>query len=170
MAEAIVELRLERSPGDRRLYLLGDVGTLRLPGFAARVAVAESGGRRWRFDRGRFWQRAVEATDETGEPAGRFEPRSIRRGGAVRWRGRELALRPASTWRERYALADGDRELATFEGKSWGRSPVRVSVDDLDQLDPGLVLFATFVVRGLAEEADGAAAGAASAAGAGGGS
>jgi hypothetical protein len=163
----MVDLQLERSPGDRRLYLLGDVGTLRLPGFASRIAVAESDGRRWRFDRGRFWQRGIEATDETSEPVGRFEPRSIRRGGTIHWVGRELTLRPASAWRERYALADGDRELATFEGKSWGKRPVRVSVDDLEQLDPGLVLFAAFVVRGLAEEADGAAAGAASAAGAG---
>jgi hypothetical protein len=165
----MVDLQLERSPADRRLYRLGDIGTLRLPGFAGRVAVAEAEGRRWSFDRGRFWQRGVEATDETGEPVGRFEPRSIRRGGTVRWSGRELALRPASSWRERYALAEGDRELATFEGKSWGKRPVRVSVDDLEQLDPGLLLFTTFVVRGLAEAADASAGAAASTAAAGGG-
>ena len=158
----MADLQLERSSGDRRLYLLEGVGTLRLPGFAARVAVAEAEDRHWRIDRGRFWQRAVEATDETGEPVGRFEPRSIRRGGTVRWAGRELTLRPASRWRERYALADGDRELATFEGKSWGRRPVRVSIDELERLDPGLVLFTAFVVRGLAEDADAVAAGAAS--------
>ena len=71
-----------------------------------------------------------------------------------------LALRPASAWRESYALADGDRELAILAGKSWGRRPVKVSVDDLDVLEPGLLLFATFVVRGLAEDAGSAAAGA----------
>ena len=44
--------------------------------------------------------------------------------------GRELALRPASRWRERYALADGDHELAVFDGRGWGRRPVTVVVDD----------------------------------------
>jgi hypothetical protein len=29
-------------------------------------------------------------------------------------------LRPTSRWRERYALADGDHELAVFDGKRWG--------------------------------------------------
>lgn len=164
-----MDVELERSSADRRLYLLGDIGTLRLPGFASRVAVAEAVGRRWHFDRGRFWQRGVEATDEAAESVGRFEPGRIRRGGTVRWVGRELTLRPASRWRERYALADGDRELATFEGKSWGRRPVRVSVEDLEQLDAGLVLFAAFVVRGLAKDADAAATGIGSTAGTNGG-
>jgi hypothetical protein len=94
-----------------------------------------------------------------GAVVGEFEPRTVRRGGVLRWAGRELALRPASAWRERYALADGDRELAILAGKGWGRRPVKVSVDDLDILEPGVLPFATFVVRGLAEDA-GAAAGA----------
>jgi hypothetical protein len=41
---------------------------------------------------------------------------------------RELMLRPASRWRERYALAEGDHELAVFEGKGWGRRPVKITV------------------------------------------
>jgi hypothetical protein len=62
-------------------------------------------------------------------------------------------------------LADGERELAVLDGKSWGRRPVKVTVDDSDAVDPGLLLFAAFVVRGLAEDAGGAAgAGAATAA------
>jgi hypothetical protein len=83
----------------------------------------------------------------------------------LRWAGRELELRAASTWRARYALADRDRELAVLDGKSWGRRPVKITVDDLGALDPGLLLFAAFVVRGLAEDAGGdAAAGASTAA------
>ena len=70
---------------------------------------------------------------------------------------RELELRPASAWRSRYALADGDRELAIFDGKGWGKRPVAVIIDDLSAVDPGLVLFAAFVVRGLAEDASSAA-------------
>ena len=101
-------------------------------------------------------ERAVEATDTGGAVVGEFEARAIRRGGALRWRGKEYALRPASSWRERYALADGDRELAVLEGKGWGRRPVKVTVGD-EGVDPGLLLFAAFVVRGLAEDASGAA-------------
>ena len=69
---------------------------------------------------------------------------------------------PRSAWRERYALADGDAELALLDGKGWGRRPVAVEVDDSGTLDPGLMLFAAFVVRGLAEDAGAAAAASAS--------
>ena len=84
---------------------------------------------------------------------GEFEPRSVRRGGTLRWA--DLVLRPASHWRERYALADGDRELALLDGKSWGSRPVNVTVDEAEAIEPGLLLFAAFVVRGLARDADG---------------
>jgi hypothetical protein len=84
---------------------------------------------------------------------GEFEPRSLRRGGPLRWHDRELTLRPASNWHERYALADGARELAILDGKSWGRRPVRVTLDDAEAIDPGLLLYAVFVVRGLAKDA-----------------
>ena len=77
-------------------------------------------------------------------------------------------MRPASGWRERYALADGDRELAILDGKVWGRRPVKVTVDDLDAIEPGLVLFAAFIVRGRAEDAQSAAGAGASTASMGG--
>jgi hypothetical protein len=99
-----------------------------------------------------------------GAVVGEFELRTVRRGGVVRWAGRELALHPASSWRERYALADGDRELALLEGGSWGRRPVKVSMDDLDAVEPGLLLFAAFLVRSLAHDAAAAAAAGATAA------
>jgi hypothetical protein len=154
-----MELELTRTPSDRRLYVLEGVGTLRLLGFGSRAALAEADGRTWRLGRRRFWRRDIQATDATGIVVGEFEPRTVRRGGVLRWAGRELSLRPASAWRERYAIADGDLELGILDGKGWGRRPVKVAVDDLDALEPGLLLFATFVVRGLAEDA-GAAAGA----------
>ena len=49
--------------------------------------------------------------------------------------------------------------VAVFDGKGWGRRPVKVSVDDPEALEAGLLLFAAFVVRGLAADA-GSAAGA----------
>ena len=159
----MAEVTLSRTPGDRRLYAIEGIGTLRLEGFFARTATAEARGRSWRVARRGLLGRRFEATDAAGIVVGSFEPRTVRRGGALRWSGRELALRPASAWRERYALADGDDELAVLDGKGWGRRPVKVTLEP-GSLDPGLVLFAAFVVRGLAEDASGAAAASSSAA------
>ena len=102
----------------------------------------------------------------SGSVVGTFDPRALRRGGALEWSGRALHLRPASRWRERYALADGDRELAVFDANGWGKRPVRVTLDEPAAVEPGLLLFAAFVVRGLAEDATTAAATASASAGA----
>jgi hypothetical protein len=158
----MTDLELSRTEGDRRLYSLEGVGTLRFQGLASRAGAAEAGGTTWRIGRTGFWRRRIVAIDEAGAVAGEFEPRGLRRGGTVRWAGRELVLGPASSWRERYALVDGDRELAVLDGKGWGRRPVTVTVDDPGAVEPGLLLFAAFVVRGLAEDAQGAAGAAAS--------
>jgi hypothetical protein len=40
-----------------------------------------------------------------------------------------------------------------LDGKDWGRRPVKITIDDPDAVDAGLILFAAFVVRGLAEDA-----------------
>jgi hypothetical protein len=157
------DLELARAQDDRRLYALDGVGTLRFErGLGGRRAIAEAGDRRWRLTTS-FWRRSVEATDESGSVVGTFDPRALRRGGALRWSGRDLQLRPASRWRERYALADGDRELVLLDAKGWGRRPVRVTLDDAAEVGPGLVLFAAFVVRGLAEDASATATAASSA-------
>jgi hypothetical protein len=152
-----VELELRRSDGDRRRYLLDGVGSIRLGGLLGRSAVAEADGRRWTLGRRGFWRTTVYADDATGVEVGRFEPRSIRRGGTLSWDGRELLLSPSSAWRSRYALTEGEIELATFEGKGWGRRPVAVTLHGEGVQDPGLLLFAAFVVRGLAED-DGSSA------------
>jgi hypothetical protein len=153
----MADIELKRTLVDRRLYLLDGVGTLRLEGFFSRSATVEANGDTWRVGRRGFWQRLIEASDAKGAAVGEFEPNTLRRGGRLRWDGRELTLRPASAWRQRYALADGNRELAILDGKSWGRRPVKITVDDLGAIEPGLLLFAAFVVRGLAEDADTAA-------------
>jgi hypothetical protein len=156
------ELELIRSRDDRRRYEIDGVGSLRLEGFFSRSATAEAGAATWTFRRVGFWQRVVEATDASDTVAGSFEPRTWRRGGTLTWRGRELELRPASAWKERYALVDSDREIAVVDGRSWGKRPVRITVDDPAAVEPGLLLFAAFVVRGLAEDTDAAASVAAS--------
>jgi hypothetical protein len=134
------------------------VGTLRLRGWSGRSATAEAQGRSWALGARGLWRRSIVATDAVGGRAGAFEPARLRRGGALQWGVRELAMRPASAWRERYALVDGDEEIAVLDGRGWGRRPVKVTVPDLARVDAGLLLFATFVVRGLAEDTSTAAA------------
>jgi len=134
----MTELELIRTPGDRRRYALEDIGTIHLEGLFARGANAEAGSDHWQFVRSGFWQRVMQATDATGNVVGEFRPRDLRRGGTLEWAGRELTLRPASSWRERYALADGDDELVILDGQA---------------VEPGLLLFACFVVRQLAVNA-----------------
>jgi hypothetical protein len=158
---AMVDLELTRVPRDRRLFELPGVGTLRLKGLGSRAAIATAHGATWRMGRPRFWLGDVEAVDAAGTTIGSFRPRALRRGGTLVWADREMVLRPASQWRERYALAKGERELAIFEGKGWGSKPVRIRLDDDEALEPALLLFTAFVVRGLAEDASGAAGAAA---------
>jgi hypothetical protein len=154
----MADLELTRSSDDRRLYTLDGVGTLRLEGWSSRRATAEAGSASWRIARSGFWQRTIEAVDAAGMTVGAFEPNTLRRGGAVRWDGQELTLRPASMWRERYALTDGEVELVVLDGKGWGKRPVKVSVEDPAAIEPGLLLFVAFVVRSLAEDAGAAGA------------
>jgi hypothetical protein len=153
----MIELELTRTPHDRRLYRLDGVGTLRLGGFLSGGAIAEAGDGTWRFSWRGWSRRAIDATDLEGVMAGEFAPRDFRRGGTLVWRGRELTLRPVTALREHYVLNDGVDELARVEGKGWGRRPVRVWLDRPDALEPGLLLFTTFVASELAIQAVNAA-------------
>src|SRR5262249_15062336 len=154
----VTELELVRTSSDRRLYSVDGVGTVRLGGLLSRTAFAEAHGQTWRFTRISFWRRAMVATDSAGAVVGEFRPRDVRRGGGLLWGGRELALRPVSALRERYALEAADRELAVFDGRGWGRRPVRITLATIDELDPGLLLFAAFVVPQAGVDAAAAAA------------
>jgi hypothetical protein len=158
----MAELELTRDREDRRLYTLAGVGSLRLEGLMSRSATANADGETWRIARAGLWGRKIQAAGADGSLAGEFDPRAIRRGGELRWRGQVFELRPASHWRERYALARGDAELAVIEGKGWGRRPVKVQTAGGEAIDPGLLLFAAYVVRGLADDSSAGAAAAAS--------
>ncbi len=146
------ELELTRSRDDRRRYDLEGVGSVRLGGWLSGGATIEAGDALLEVRRRGILRRTTEAEDHTGAPVGRFGPEGWRRGGPLWWDGRELALKPSSAWRERYALVEGDRELALLEGKGWGSRPVRIRLDD-PAIDPALLLFAAYVVRALAEDA-----------------
>ena len=158
----MAELELTRSRDDRRLFELGALGQLRLEGFMSRRATATAAGMTWQIGRLGLFGRRIVALGSGGAVVGEFDRRAIRRGGELRWNGRVFELRPASAWRERYALAVGEDEFALFEGKSWGRLPVKVEILRPEAIEPGLMLFAAFVVRGLAEDASATAAAASS--------
>ena len=158
------ELELTRAGDDRRTYVLEGVGSLRLEGWSGRRAVIEAGGRRLEAARAGFWQRRIEATDSAGTVAATFAPRSVRRGGELDVGGRALALAPASTFRERYVLVEGERELASFDARSWGKRTVTVTLAEPGALEAWLVLFCAFVARSLADDASSSAGGASAAA------
>jgi hypothetical protein len=155
----MLDLELTRAPEDRRLYRLGDKGTLRLEGTFSRSAAASSEGGSWQFSRRGFWQRDIQATDAAGRVVGEFLPRGLRRGGTIVWAGATFTLHPAGPLRERYVLAADDRDLALLDGKSWSKRPVKITLVEHDPPEPGLLLFAAFVVRQLAVNAANAAGG-----------
>ncbi len=157
------ELELTRSHDDRRVYSVAGIGSVRLQGLFSRTGSAESDGTRWSFSPRGFWRREVQATDASGAVVGEFLPRQIRRGGNLRWEGRELTLHPASALRERYALSDGERDLVLLDGKGWGRRPVKITLAQSEPVEPGLLLFAAFIVHRLAASASESAGGSAAA-------
>lgn len=151
-------IELTRVPEDRRAYRLAGFGVVRSESWFGRTASAEADdGRTWRFTRRGFWGRVIEATDATGAAAGTFTPRDIRRGGKLRWGQRNLELHPIGL-RERYALNEDDRDLALLDAKGWGKRPVKITLAaERAEIEPGLLLFAAFVVQQLASDSAGAA-------------
>jgi hypothetical protein len=155
---AVPELELIRDPDDRRRFALDGVGALRLEGFGRRRATIEAGGQTWQAAPTGFWKRNVVATDAAGQTVAEFEPKRVKFGGALRVGARELEIAPASTWKQRYALKDGDRELALLEAKGWGKRPVRVTIEDPAAVEPMVLLLAAFLARRMAEDASSAVA------------
>jgi hypothetical protein len=81
----------------------------------------------------------------------------LERVGTLRWVNRELKLQPVSVLRERYLLSEDDRDLVLLDAKGWGRRPVKITLADPQAIEPGLLLFAAFVVHQLAGDANTAA-------------
>ena len=83
------------------------------------------------------------ATTEERFVVGEFDPST----GELRWSGQPYKLRAASAEPERYALVVGETEVARFD--RWGRGPTTVDIVRPEAIDPGLMLFTAFAVRGL---------------------
>lgn len=151
----MAELQLMRAAGDRRLFELAGIGTLRMTGMLGRsTATAEADGRCWQVTWRGFLRPVVRATDAAGSVVGEYVVRRLRRGGTLRWGDRELELRSHSARRGRYLLVEAGRELAAIQAGSRGACPVTMSVGEADEIDPALLLFAAFLVRALAQHRD----------------
>ncbi|HEY4097448.1 MAG TPA: hypothetical protein VGM33_18135 [Baekduia sp.] len=114
------------------------------------AAIAEADGRQWLLARRGMFNPVTTAHDGAGVLVGEFAP-GWWRGRPLRWDGRELRLPKLSAWRQRYGLYDGDREIAVIGGMRSSAQPVMVTIDDPAAVDPGLLLFAAFVVHWLAQ-------------------
>jgi hypothetical protein len=149
-------LELTRSSEGRRVYRLADRGTLRLNGLLMRSATVEADGATFTIERESFWTRAVRATDADGL-VGRFEPRTVRRGGVLEWRGVEHMLEPAALIAQRYSLEREGKVIAVVQARGWwgwgSRCPVTVELPDASDVDTGLLMFAAYVVRTTADRA-----------------
>jgi hypothetical protein len=110
----MAELELTRTRDDRRLYEIAGVGTLRFEGFFSRRPTAEAGAAAWSFDRRGLWQTTIEASDTTGAVVGSFAPRSLRRGGSLRWGDRDFELRPAA-----FAVRQLAEDASSNAGGAW---------------------------------------------------
>jgi hypothetical protein len=144
-------------PGERRLYRLEGVGTLRLSGWGSHAATAEAHGLSWEITHRGRWHPVTQAVDAAGVVVGEFRGRTLQGGGVLRWFDLDIVVRPQVLRPERYVLIEDERTFATVEGRGWGRRPVWVAVDEDVVIHPGLLLFAVFVVGTLAQEADAAA-------------
>ena len=145
------QTELAPDPDDRDRWVLPGVGTFLRTGRTSRAATAEAAGRTWKIQRRGLVRTGFIATDESGEPAGELKNPTMGSGETLRWNGRELALRYDDAHRA-HALSDGDRALARFAPKVAGKRPLDVVIEDPD-VDPGLLLFAAFIVQAYADDA-----------------
>ena len=138
-------LELTRSAEDKKLYVLPGVGELRVGRWPSRDVEAHAGGQTYTFAPRGPSRRVPTATDAFGAEVGHQHG-----SWSIVWRSTSWDLRPAAEGAVAYyALArPGDeQELGRFVLALWGKRPVPIVVDDGARLDPGLLLFALFVMR-----------------------
>ena len=147
------EIELLRSPSERRRYILGDLGSLRLNGWFMRSATVETRERSFTVEKTRSLTTAVAASDSHRE-LGAFQGRTLRAGGRLRWLEDDYVLRHEKLFGESYALMRGDDRLALVTARGWWGWGVKrpLTMEVWDATDAGLLLFVAFVVRSLANQ------------------
>lgn len=137
---------LAPSPHSHRMYAVKDVGTLRVTGWTWSVAIAEAGGRSWQITRRGVCPPVIQAADAAGDVVGEFSGRRPYHSAPIRWCNRELILRRDGT---SYDLVDHDGKIATIDGTGPGNRHLTITINDTDDTDPGLLLFAIYVAQSL---------------------
>ena len=128
----------------------------RLRAHSADASALTRDGTEWKLERAAMSQKA-KALDATGGEAATFEPKGVfKRGGELRTGGHSYELRPASNWKTRYAIAEGERELATLETKGWSQHRVAISLEA--DVPSEVLLMACWLVRSFADDSAAATA------------
>ena len=147
-----VALELTPDPAEGRLWVLPGVGTFLRTGRTSRAATAEARGRLWQIVRHGIVRTGFRATDESGAAAGELQNGLTGRSERLRWGGRDLALRWEEPDRNGHVLLDGERRIAVMTPERAGKRPLDVVIEDA-AADPGLLLFAAFIVQAYADDA-----------------
>lgn len=155
----MAELEMVRAVGDRKLYELLGIGSLRRPHWYSRQAIATAlDSRRWSFTETGLCRPVDHATPEVGQPSGRFHrAKLVSRSGPLQWGDDSYELTFRSFWRLEGVLAAGGRDLLATKPGNWNSKRSRVQLLTDERLDPGLVLFVIWVVQ-LEQERSAAAA------------
>lgn len=156
----MAELTLTEDPDDKRRWTLEGVGELRWEKgmFKNGEATLTADGTTWSLENATFSSKAT-AVDAAGTEVASYEPKSaFKRGGELVVGDRAWALKPAARFKNRYALVDGDTELATIETEGWAQRRVVVELEDPASVPGEVLLMACWRVRGFAEESAGATA------------
>jgi hypothetical protein len=81
--------------------------------------------------------RRIEATDDRGTPAGEFEPRTLRRGGTLRWGRRPVKVAVDDTEMVEPASCSSQRSSCGGLRTMW-RAPPRQAQVQIRRVDPEL--------------------------------
>ncbi|MEZ5096480.1 MAG: hypothetical protein R2731_10375 [Nocardioides sp.] len=146
------EMELVRSPDDRRRYELAGIGWLRSSSWLSNRAEAgtTAAAPQWAFEPRGWSGGKAEAIDlRSGMPMGGYRRTgAFSHRGEVSWGGRMFEVSKASSWRQRYRLADGAATLAELDVKGYGKRPARMRVEPgVVAAEPGLVLFTCWLCQ-----------------------
>ena len=154
----MTELALTRSADDRRRFELVGHGSIRRSGWLARNAVIRTGDGVERTTKQSPTGKFASLTEAAGSVVAAYErTRWVDHGGTVTWRGLPYDLAVESHWRHRYLLSRNGADVLRVTCKGWGKKPAVVEVHD-PAIDPGLVLFTTWLAQAFVEMDAGAGA------------
>lgn len=146
-------LTLVRDAEDKQRYVLDGYGELRFGGmFTSGATAIASDGTTWAL-KARTFSSKASAGDVAGAEVATFEPSAaLKRGGTLHAAGTAYALRPASNWKTRYALARGEAEIATIETAGWSGREVAIELDESAAVEATTLLMACWLVRKFGED------------------